>query len=105
MNAQLVQSLVLALIAIASLAFAIRHVLPGTSRRMQSALARKLGRPQRGRVAHALGRWLQPAEASRGACGSGSGCASCGGCGSAPVDDEAVQAIALKLEPRVPLNH
>ncbi|WP_395621322.1 DUF6587 family protein [Dokdonella sp.] len=100
MSADLIQTLVLALIAMASVVFAARHVMPGASRRLQSGLARKLGQPQRGRIAHALGRWVQPADASSGSCGSGGGCAGCGGCGSEPAN-ASVESIALKLEPRI----
>ena len=100
MNAELLQALVLALIAMASVVFAARHVMPGASRRLQSRLAQHLGHPQRGRFAHALGRWMQPADASSGSCGSGSGCAGCGGCGSEPADPS-VESIALKFEPRI----
>lgn len=101
MSAQVIQALVLGLVALLSVLFSIRHVMPGVSHRVQSGLARFLGQSRRGRIAHAIGRWLQPAEASRGSCGSGHGCASCGGCGSSSPDS-AVESIGLKLEPRIP---
>ncbi|MDQ6648434.1 MAG: hypothetical protein M3Y93_14620, partial [Pseudomonadota bacterium] len=53
----------------------------------------RLDRPGRSRAMRGLGRWLQPAEAKSGGCGTGDGCDSCSGCAPAsPV-------VARKDEP------
>jgi hypothetical protein len=85
----IMQALVIGLIVTLSAWQAFRKLLPGTSKRVHSALARRLDRPGRAAAVRALGRWLQPTEAKSGGCGTGNGCSSCGGCAPArPVADE-----------------
>ena len=89
MSAQWLQVVLVTVIVSVSAVLALRHVAPGPFRLWQSSLARMLGRPQRSGLLRAIGRWLQPLEAKQGGCGTGLGCSSCGGCGSAnakPVD-------------------
>lgn len=97
----LVQDLLLALALAFSLLMAWRKLLPGSSRRILSALARRLGRPGRGTLRRRLGRWLQPAEASRGACGDGGGCSSCSGCAPAVAPNLGdPHVLPLQIRPR-----
>ncbi|MCX7513460.1 DUF6587 family protein [Frateuria hangzhouensis] len=93
----IIQAVVLALVLLASLLAAFRKLLPQTAKRMQSRLSAALDRPARGAIVRRLGRWLQPAEAKSGGCGSGDGCNSCGGC--APVSPMS-DAVPLKFRPR-----
>lgn len=81
---EIVQAVVLTLVLLASLLAAFRKLLPRTAKRVQARLSSALDRPGRKRVVQRLGRWLQPAEAKSGGCGSGDGCSSCGGCAPAP---------------------
>lgn len=74
------QALVIGVIVALSAWQAFRKLLPGTSKRVHSTLARRLDRPGRAATVRALGRWLQPAEAKSGGCGTGDGCSTCGGC-------------------------
>lgn len=80
-----VQAVVLTLVLLASVLAAFGKLLPKTAKRWQSRLSAMLDRPQRGRWLRRLGRWLQPAEAKRGDCGSGDGCSSCCGCAPTPA--------------------
>ncbi|MEZ5461510.1 DUF6587 family protein [Dokdonella sp.] len=95
MNAHALQTLLLVLILLVSAVVAVRHLLPQAFRRAQSGIARSLGRPGRHRVLREWGRRMQPAEARRGGCGSGLGCASCAGCASTGAESAA--AIPLKF--------
>ncbi|WP_423924739.1 DUF6587 family protein [Dokdonella sp.] len=97
MSTQILQSLLLALILLASAFIALRHLLPNAVRRIQSAIARALSQPRRHAGVRRLGYWLQPKEAKEGQCGSGLGCSSCAGCGSASTDT--VASIPLKFPP------
>jgi len=95
--AQLAQAIILSLIATACMLAVLRQLLPGSSRRLQAAIARGLGQPSRSRGVRAIGVWLQPAGAKAGACGSGGGCGSCGGCGVASVTKPALADGTLPL--------
>jgi hypothetical protein len=92
----IVQAVVLALALLASLLAAFRKLLPRTARRVQAQLSAALERPGRAAAVRRLGRWLQPAEAKSGGCGSGDGCSSCGGCAPAPAEP----AMPLQFRPR-----
>jgi hypothetical protein len=94
-NAHALQTLLLVLILLVSAVVALRHLLPQAFRRAQSGIARSLGRPGRHRVLREWGQRMQPAEAKRGGCGSGMGCASCAGCESTGAESAA--AIPLKF--------
>jgi hypothetical protein len=89
MTAQIIQAIVIGMIVAICSVMAFRRLLPGLSQRMQVAMARSLSEPKRSAALRVVGRWLQPAEAKSGGCGTGDGCGGCGGCGSstsAPVD-------------------
>jgi len=81
----IVQAVVLMLVLLASLLAAFRKLLPQTAKRAQARLSSALDRPGRREAVRRFGRWLQPAEAKSGGCGSGDGCSSCGGCAPAPT--------------------
>ena len=96
----IIQALVIGVIVALSAWQALRKLLPGTSKRMHSALARRLDRPGRAAAVRALGRWLQPAEAKSGGCGTGDGCSTCGGCAPAKPVAEAVEPQPLHFRER-----
>lgn len=102
MSAQVVQALLLAVIGATGAIMAFRRLLPGTTRRLQSAAARHLLKPERALRWQAFGRWLQPASSMSGACGggSGTGCGSCGGCGSAGTTSTDAQPLVFHRKPR-----
>jgi len=93
-----VQAVVLTLVLLASLLAAFRKLLPQTAKRAQARLSSALDRPGRAAAMRHLGRWLQPALAKSGGCGSGDGCSSCGGCAPSPVPEE--PATPLRFRPR-----
>ncbi|HET9033545.1 MAG TPA: DUF6587 family protein [Dokdonella sp.] len=97
MSAQVLQTILVAAIVSVSTILGARHIAPGPFRSLQSSLARSLGNPQRGTWLRVLGRWLQPREAKQGSCGSGLGCASCGGCGTSEA--KPADSIPLKFRP------
>lgn len=96
MSTQMMQTILVTVIVSVSAILALRHVAPGPFRLWQSTLARMLGRSQRIVFLRPIGRWLQPVEAKRGGCGSGLGCASCGGCGTSNA--KSVDSIPIKFE-------
>ncbi|TAM61208.1 MAG: hypothetical protein EPN49_07380 [Rhodanobacter sp.] len=86
----LVQAAVIGVVVVFSAWQAFRKLLPQSSRRLLVGIVAALDRPGRSAAARRLGRWLQPAEAKAGGCGSGGGCSSCSGCAPAkPVADGA----------------
>ena len=88
----LIQAVVIGVVVAFSAWQAFRKLLPQTSRRLLAGISAALDRPDRSAAMRRLGRWLQPAEAKAGACGSGDGCSSCSGCAPAkPVADDANQ--------------
>ncbi|MGA0587513.1 DUF6587 family protein [Dyella sp. KRB-257] len=95
-----VQTVVLAGVLAASAWVAFRKLMPATSKRLLARLCAALESPQRGPVAHRLARWLRPAEARAGACGSGDGCDACGGCGSAVPSSVQRQPLEFKSRSR-----
>ncbi|MBC6941995.1 MAG: hypothetical protein DWB45_04645 [Xanthomonadales bacterium] len=99
MNAAIVQGVVVALVVVWAAWSAFRRLLPQTSRR---CIARVLGWFDRPALPQALRRrardW-QPRGSQGGSCSTG--CASCGGCGSAaapPTDADG--ARPLRFTPR-----
>lgn len=92
----IVQTVVLAVVLVASAWVAFRKLMPATSKRLLARISAALESPQRGPFAHRLARWLQPAEAKAGACGSGDGCSACGGCGSAAPPAAEKQPLEFK---------
>lgn len=100
MSAQVVQAILIAMIGFIGLIMAFRRLLPATTRRMQSTLARYLLKAGRASQWQVLGRWLQPAESVSGACGSSTGCGSCGGCGSTSSASDKAQPLVFHRKPR-----
>ena len=96
----LVQALVIGLVVVASAAVAFRKLMPQTSRRLLGRIAYAWNQPHRHALLRRLGRWLQPAEASSGGCGSGDGCSSCGSCAPAPAPSKTAEAVPLEFRPR-----
>jgi hypothetical protein len=93
----IMQAVLLTLVLLASLLAAFRKLLPQTAKRVQARLSAALEQPGRAARIRRLGRWLQPAEAKTGGCGSGDGCSSCGGCAPpSPVSE----AKPLEFRPR-----
>ncbi|KGI78041.1 DUF6587 family protein [Oleiagrimonas soli] len=99
MSFEIVQSLVLGALLLYSVAFAARKLAPEITRRALGRMSAALDRPERGRLLRRIGRWLQPAEARSGGCGSGDGCGTCGGCAPAP-HIEASAPMPLHIRPR-----
>lgn len=79
MNAGLlIQYIVVGLIILASALVAFRKLAPQLTNRWFAAASIRLGQPGRSGLAHALGRRLQPKQAT-GNCADG--CSTCGACG------------------------
>ena len=98
----LVQAVVLTLVLLASLLAAFRKLLPQTARRVQARMSAAWDRPGRTSPVRRVGRWLQPAQAKSGGCGSGDGCSSCGGC--APVPRAPPVPLHFRQRPDSPAN-
>lgn len=96
----LIQALVIGVVVAFSAWQAFRKLLPQTSRRMIAAVSARLDRPGCSVRVRRLGRWLQPAEAKSGGCGSGDGCSSCGRCTPAKPPVEGGQPKPLDFRPR-----
>ena len=103
MNASMLQTLLVALIVSVSAILAARHMAPGLFRWLQTSIARVLSRSARSAILRGVGIWLQPLEAKKGGCGTGLGCASCGGCGTSAAPS--VGTIPLKINPRPTAHH
>lgn len=78
---------------------AFRKLMPELSRRLLGRLSARLDRPAHGVAVRRVGRWLQPAEAKSGGCGSGDGCGSCNGCAPAPTLQDP-HIYPLQVRPR-----
>lgn len=100
----LAQAVIVAAVVGFSLWQAFRRLLPNTSRHLLARASAALEQPARGALAHRFARWLRPAEAKRGGCGSGDGCGSCGGCAPPAVKTDAapVEPQPLHFRPRHP---
>jgi hypothetical protein len=85
----LIQAMVIGVVVSLSAWRAFRKLLPKSSKRLLAAVSARLDRPGRAPAVRGLGRWVQPAEAKSGGCGTGDGCDSCSGC--APVPPAAAQ--------------
>ena len=83
----LLQYVVVGLAVLVSVLTVLRKLAPERAKRAQSRLSAMLDRPGRADVTRRLGRWLQPADAKSGDCGSGDGCSTCGGCAPARRDE------------------
>ncbi|GAB3036869.1 MULTISPECIES: DUF6587 family protein [Oleiagrimonas] len=84
MSFAIVQFLILGALLLYSAIFAARKLAPEVTRRLLGRASAALDHASRSRLTRRVGRWLQPAEARSGGCGSGDGCGTCGGCAPAP---------------------
>lgn len=97
----IVQAVVIALVVAYSLLVSARKLAPEATRRLLGACASRLDRPVHGALVRRIGRWLQPAEARAGGCGTGDGCGTCGGCAAPPeIRDEAPVPVHFHPRPR-----
>ncbi|WP_027795081.1 DUF6587 family protein [Paraburkholderia acidipaludis] len=101
MSAGLVaQYAVIAVLVMASALYTLRRLAPKAAARAQAAWAASLLRPQRGALAHRLGRFVQPKGAT-GNCGDGCGtCGTCGPAGEAETDGAASEQPLTFHPPR-----
>ncbi|WNL45014.1 DUF6587 family protein [Dyella sp. BiH032] len=93
----LVQGLVIGALVLFSAGYAFRKLLPGMSTRWLAAASASLNKPWRASWLRALGRWLQPAQAT-GNCGDG--CGTCGSCGPKPPSSARPDVQPLEFRPR-----
>lgn len=77
----LVQYVLIALIVVASVLYAFRKLAPALTSRWLASASIRLGRPGHPAWVRALGRRLQPRQAT-GSCSDG--CSTCGACGPKP---------------------
>lgn len=93
----IVQALIIGVLVLGSAAYAFRKLLPGLSTRWLAAASASLNKPWRKPWLRALGRRLQPAQAT-GNCGDG--CGTCGTCGPTPPSSARPDAQPLEFRPR-----
>lgn len=94
----LVQAIVIALVVAWSGLFAVRRLLPASSRRVQAKLAACLDRPALPHWLRNAARRMQPKSTGGASCASG--CSTCGGCAAAAKP--AVDAQPLVFRSRTP---
>ena len=94
---QWVEGLVIGVLVLSSACYAFRRLLPGVSTRWLAAASASLNKPWRKPWLRAVGRWLQPAQAT-GSCGDG--CGTCGSCGPKPPAAARPDAQPLEFRPR-----
>ncbi|MEO8010701.1 MAG: DUF6587 family protein [Dokdonella sp.] len=94
-----IEGIVIVLVLVASLLLAWRRLLPASSVRGQTAVARWLGMPMRPRLLQALGKRLLPDTQAAVGCGVKSGCSACGQC---PAASSRPNAAAQSFTPRPP---
>ncbi len=93
----LLQYAVIALVVLASVLVVLRKLAPQLSNRWLAAASIRLGRHGRTAWLRALGRRLQPKQAT-GDCSDG--CSTCGACGPKPPASARAQAVPLEFRPR-----
>ncbi|MGO4701340.1 DUF6587 family protein [Dyella sp. 2RAB6] len=92
-----IQAVIIGALVLFSALYAMRKLLPGMSTRWLAALSASLNKPWRKPWLRALGRRLQPAQAS-GSCGDG--CGTCGSCGPTPPASARPDAQPLEFRSR-----
>ena len=93
----LLQYAVIGLLVLASVLVVLRKLAPQLSNRWLAAASIRLGRHGRTAWLRALGRRLQPQQAT-GDCSDG--CSTCGACGSKPPTSVRTEAVPLEFRPR-----
>ena len=93
----IVQAMIIGALVLGSALYAFRKLLPGLSTRWLAAASASLNKPWRKPWLRALGRRLQPAQAT-GNCGDG--CGTCGSCGPTPPASARPDAQPLEFRPR-----
>ncbi|GAA0686077.1 hypothetical protein FHW84_001510 [Dyella sp. SG562] len=93
----IVQAVIIGALVLCSALYAFRKLLPGLSTRWLAAASASLNKPWRKPWLRALGRRLQPAQAT-GNCGDG--CGTCGSCGPTPPSAARPEAQPLEFRPR-----
>ena len=92
------QYVVIGLIVLTSAGVALRKLAPRSTSRWLAAVALRLEQPRRSRLAHALGRWLQPRQTA-GDCSDG--CGTCNACGpKPPAAQRSADTLPLTFRPR-----
>ena len=92
-----IQAVVIGVLVLGSALYAFRKLLPGLSTRWLASVSASLNKPWRKPWLRALGRRLQPAQAT-GNCGDG--CGTCGSCGPTPPSSARPDAQPLEFRPR-----
>jgi hypothetical protein len=93
----LIQYVIIALVVPASALYAFGKLAPQLTNRWLAAASIRLGRPGHAAWLRALGRRLQPKQAT-GNCSDG--CSTCGACGPKPPAAARGDAVPLQFRPR-----
>jgi hypothetical protein len=93
----LIQYIVIALIVAASALYALRKLAPLLTNRWLASASIHFSQPQHAAWMRAVGRRLQPKQAT-GSCSDG--CSTCGACGPKPPAGANGDAVPLEFRPR-----
>jgi hypothetical protein len=93
----LLQYMVIGVSVLASVLIVLRKLAPTLTSRWLAVASIRYSRPERAAWVRALGRRLQPAQAT-GNCSDG--CSTCGACGSKPPGAARTEAMPLEFRPR-----
>ena len=93
----LTQYVVIGLIVLVSVLAVFRQLAPQLSNRWLVSASIRFRQPDRAAWIRAIGRWLQPKQAT-GDCNEG--CSTCGACGSKPPATARIHAQPLEFRPR-----
>jgi hypothetical protein len=92
----LIQYIVIGIVVLASALYAFRKLAPMLTNRWLAASAIYFGQPQRAAWMRAVGRRLQPKQAT-GSCSDG--CSTCGACGTKPPSTAHRDEVPLEFRP------
>ncbi|KJV30405.1 DUF6587 family protein [Luteibacter yeojuensis] len=90
---QVIETVIIGAIVLASAYVAFRKLLPKTSTRVMAGVSASLNHEGRPGILRAIGKKVQPAGAS-GSCGDG--CGSCNSCGPTPAARTDTQPLTFK---------
>jgi hypothetical protein len=93
----LLQYMVIGLIVLISVLVVFRKLAPKVSNRWMASASISFSRPGRAGWMRAMGRRMQPKQAT-GDCSDG--CSTCGACGTKPPAAAHTQAVPLEFRPR-----